>query len=129
MSALPKDVELSHKASYYCLALDGSVPSPAQAPDDLNARFRMLVKRWKRETEADSSLTRMVRHPAYQEIIRMGERAVPLLLAELNHDPDFWFAALRSITGTDPVPKESAGKIREIAKAWIEWGREKGLLK
>ena len=94
----------------------------------LETRFRTLVKQWKKETQADSSILRMIRHPAYQEIIGMGEPVVPLLLAELEHEPDFWFAALQKITGADPVPKASAGKIEEMTKAWIDWGRDKGLL-
>jgi hypothetical protein len=85
----------------------------------LETRFRALVKQWKKDTETDSSITRMIRHPAYQEIIGMGEPVVPLLLAELKSEPDFWFAALQKITGADPVPKASAGRIEEIAKSWI----------
>lgn len=85
----------------------------------LEARFRALAKRWKADTEADSSIARMIRHPAYQEIIGMGEPVVPLLLAELEYEPDFWFAALQKITGADPVLKTSAGKIEEMAIAWI----------
>lgn len=92
----------------------------------LEARFHALMKQWKKDTQTDSSILRMIRHPAYQEIIGMGEPVVPLLLAELEHEPDFWFAALQQITGTDPVPKASAGKIEEMTKAWIDWGRDKG---
>ncbi len=94
----------------------------------LETHFRRLVKQWKNDTETDSSILRMIRHPAYQEIINMGEPVVPLLLAELRHEPDFWFAALQKITGTDPAPKASAGRVEERAKAWIEWGRDKGYL-
>lgn len=97
-------------------------------PPSLETRFCALVKQWKKETETDSSITRMIGHPAYQEIIRMGEPVVPLLLAEIEHEADFWFVALQKITGADPVPKASAGKIEEMAKAWIDWGRDKGFL-
>ena len=89
-------------------------------------RFQQLVRRWKTETEHLSSTVRMAKHPAYQEIIRMGSAAVPLLLAELQRDPDFWFAALREITKENPVPARAAGKVKAMARAWIEWGRERG---
>ena len=91
-------------------------------------KFRGLVKRWKKETAHLSSAARMASHPAYQEIIGMGQKVVPLLLAELKRKPDFWFAALRAITGENPVPPESAGKIKEMARAWIVWGRSKGYI-
>src|SRR5437764_11567320 len=77
-------------------------------------KFRSLVRRWEKETAHLSSAARMARHPAYQEIIGMGQQVVPLLLAELKRKPDFWFAALRAVTGEDPVPPESAGKIKEM---------------
>lgn len=100
----------------------------ATNPPSLETQFRALVKQWKRDTETVSSIARMIRHPAYQKIVGMGEPVLPLLLAELKKEPDFWFAALQQITGADPAPKSSAGKIKEMAKAWLDWGRDKGFL-
>jgi hypothetical protein len=65
-------------------------------------------------------------HPAYQEIIGMGERVVPLLLAELRREPDDWFWALHAITGANPVPAARGGSLPAMAEAWIQWGVEKG---
>ena len=48
-------------------------------------------------------------HPAYREIIAMGEPAIGLILAELETRPDHWFEALRALTGEDPVPPEARG--------------------
>jgi hypothetical protein len=104
-------------------ARDGNAPPPED-----QKRFRALVKRWKEDTGHLSSAARMAQHPAYQEIIRMGPAVVPLLLAELKRDSDFWFAALREITKENPVPAQSAGKEKEMARAWIEWGRKRGYL-
>jgi predicted DNA-binding antitoxin AbrB/MazE fold protein len=116
---------------------EGSLASPGglsserkskRADEELEKRFRNLVRQWQRETSHFSSTARMARHPAYQEIIGMGEAVVPLLLAELQRKPDFWFAALRAITGKNPVPAESAGKVKEMAQAWLAWGKAEGLL-
>jgi hypothetical protein len=41
----------------------------------------------------------------------------------LEREPDQWFWALQAITEEDPVPPPSRGKVREMALAWIEWGR------
>jgi hypothetical protein len=65
-------------------------------------------------------------HPAYQQIIGMGERAIPLLIEEMKERPDQWDWALRAITGADPVPRESWGKLKEIAASWVAWGKERG---
>jgi hypothetical protein len=55
----------------------------------------------------------------------MGERALPLLLAELKREPDDWFWALHAISGADPVPPASRGRLHEMAEAWVRWGAEK----
>jgi hypothetical protein len=68
----------------------------------------------------------MADHPAYREIIGTGVAAVPYLLAESERRPDHWFVALHQITGADPVPKESRGRIKAMAAAWIRWGKEQG---
>jgi hypothetical protein len=92
-------------------------------------RFDNLAALWKSQCGHDSFVTDLVIHPAYQQIIGMGEPAVPLLLEEMRARPNHWDWALRSITGSDPVPKESWGKLREIAAAWVAWGKERGYIR
>jgi hypothetical protein len=71
-------------------------------------------------------MTALVRHPAYQAIIALGRPAVPLLLRELAREPDHWFGALKAITGDDPVPPRSRGKLHEMTAAWLAWGKTHG---
>ena len=59
-----------------------------QANEEELARFHTLAERWKNETAHYSNIAKRALHPAYQEIIGMGERVVPLLLAELRREPD-----------------------------------------
>ena len=88
--------------------------------------FQNLASRWKRETRFCSSRTKMVDHPAYQEIIGMGAAVLPLILGELRTDPRYWFSALHAITGEDPVPAEHRGSVRKMTDAWLEWGKVHG---
>ena len=97
-----------------------------ESADDLAKRFAKLAATWKEETRFSSKAGRMAEHPAYREIVAMGERAVPLILADLEKESDHWFVALHRITGASPVPQESAGKVNEMAAAWIAWGRAQG---
>lgn len=90
------------------------------------ARFQQLAALWKKETAHHSNAAKRALHPAYQEIIGMGDRAVPLLLSELQREPDDWFWALHAITGAKPVPPASAGKLQAMAAAWLEWGKTHG---
>jgi len=89
-------------------------------------RFSELVKRWKASQGNVSSVSRMIDHSAYKEIIRMGEAAIPLLLDELRREPDHWFPALQAITEENPVPKAKWGKLQQMADSWIKWGQDHG---
>jgi hypothetical protein len=54
----------------------------------------------------------------------MGGKAIPLILQQLENnpdDPDHWFWALHALTGVDPVPAEDRGDMRGMARAWLEW--------
>ena len=97
-----------------------------QANEEEPAQFHSLAERWKNETAHLSNIAKKALHPAYQEIIGMGERAVPLLLAELRREPDDWFWALHAITGANPVPAESRGNLQVMAEAWLQWGLDQG---
>lgn len=65
-------------------------------------------------------------HPAYLRIIGMGAAAVPLILERMASKPGFWFAALRSITGVDPVQPHEHGDMDAMTRAWRSWGRQHG---
>jgi hypothetical protein len=93
-------------------------------------RFRDCVGAWEAgcRRNPSSRIDELCKDPHYREIVRMGTRAVPLILAEMEARPDHWDLALREITGEDPVPRRSWGKLGEIARAWIEWGRERRLI-
>ena len=75
-------------------------PSSADA---LAHRFYSLTATWRRETALRSSVTAIAMHPAYQQIIGLGEPALPLIFGELRREPDHWFWALGAITGENPV--------------------------
>jgi hypothetical protein len=89
-------------------------------------QFHDLVADWKRDRGPHSSSAALAEHPVYQQIILMGPEVVPLLLRELEREPDHWFRALHSLTGANPVPAQSIRKIREMAAAWLKWGHDQG---
>jgi hypothetical protein len=93
---------------------------------DAEARFQSLAAEWKAGRGHTSSISKMCTHPAYQQVIGMGHRAIPLILRELERAPDHWFWALKAIAGVNPVPREERADIRAMAKHWIEWGRKEG---
>lgn len=100
--------------------------APRPAPDEARERFQRLADEWKEKSRHLSNTAQMAMLRPYQQIIGMGDRAVPLLLEELQREPDHWFWALEAITQENPVPPEAAGKVREMAAAWISWGKQHG---
>lgn len=102
---------------------------PVTIGQDLREQFARLARAWKEDTRYLSSTTEMATHPAYQRIIGMGHDAIPLILAELRREPHQWFWALRAITGEDPVSQTDKGRVRQMASAWVEWGKQKGLIR
>jgi hypothetical protein len=107
-----------------------SIPAGvSQAKDPAESvaeRFHRLAAVWRAETSHLSSSTKMAEHPAYQEIIGLGRQVVPFILADLAKMPDHWFAALKAITGANPVDPADRGRIDKMAQAWLKWGKENG---
>src|SRR5438132_1326530 len=99
----------------------------AGGASDVERRFAELAAEWKAGRGPTSFAADMAKHPAYQAIIALGPPAVPLILRELEREPDYWFAALRALTGADPVPPEARGRLSAMAEAWLRWGRDQGL--
>jgi hypothetical protein len=91
-------------------------------------RFQRLAAEWKQQSRYLSNTAQTALLKPFPRIIGMGLSAVPLILEELQREPDQWFWALEAITEENPVPPEDAGKIRSMAKAWIEWGKQQGYL-
>ena len=100
-------------------------PSPAETRE----RFQRLAAEWKEKSRFLSNTAQMALLRSYQAIIGMGLPAVPLILEELRREPDQWFWALEAITEDNPVPREAAGNVRQMAQAWIEWGQRQGLVR
>lgn len=89
--------------------------------EDYVSRFYRLVRRWRAQTAYVSSATAMFDHPAFVEIVGMGNKVVPLILGELRYQPDLLVGALPRITGENPVLPQDSGDIYAMARAWIEW--------
>lgn len=99
---------------------------PVSRPEDYVTEFYSLLLTWYKDTQTASSALEMSTHPAYQRIIGMGEKVIPLLLRELEKDPDHWFWALESITGAHPILPSQQGNIGQMAKAWLGWAKDNG---
>ena len=94
--------------------------------DSLETKFQSLVAEWKGDTRYEPSLVQMILHPAYQQIVGLGPKVLPLLFRELQDDPDHWFWALQAITGEDVGRR--ATTVGDATERWLKWGRKHGYL-
>ena len=94
--------------------------------EDLADRFLRLSNEWKRDTGHLSLIAQIAAHPSYQDIIAMGEPAIPLILRDLETEPNHWFSALSAIASESPeIPVHERGDIRAISETWLKWGKSK----
>jgi len=104
-------------------------------PDDekitqylLSHYFIYFMHKWRTEVEYESSITKIIMNSSYLTIIGLGRKILPLILNELQKEPDHWHWALQAITGEDPVRPNEIGNMLAIRDAWLNWAREKGYM-
>ncbi len=94
---------------------------------DVSRRFRDLSIQWHEAGRFRSNTRTLRTHPVYSELVALGEPIVPMILEELKREADVsWFCVLSAITGENPIPASVAGRVDEMACAWLDWGRERG---
>lgn len=94
----------------------------------LDRTFQTLSAEWRAATRFAAAPSAAAEHPAYRAVIDLGPDVVPLIFASLTDVPDPWFAALRELTGADPVPPADRGRPAAAAGHWLAWGRARGLV-
>ena len=125
----PDNKQISQVFCVTAVATKGSRPVEERAQAVLvREKFLRLASRFDSETKFISDGNKIIHHPQYQEIIKLGHDVVPYLLRDLNEHPGRWLWALHCITGADPIPPSALGKVRKMAAAWYEWGRQKGFV-
>lgn len=95
-------------------------------PSESRQRFTELVAEWRRTRGHSSKIKDLVMNPAYQRIIGMGKPAIPLILEEMEREPDHWSWAMTAISGENPVPQSARGRLDQTTAAWLKWAHEKG---
>jgi hypothetical protein len=83
---------------------------------------RGLVQEWRSSIGHLSRIGQITSLPSYRDIVNLGDRATPLLLRELRRQPDHFFTALRELTGAQPITHDDRGRLKNMARAWIDWG-------
>lgn len=100
--------------------------------DWTTTRFRELADRWRDETGMLSSVTKILKHPAYLEILRMAKAdkaaMLPLVLRELQDTKGLWFDLLRTVAPETPVTDDIRSDPKRVREAWLRWGQQNNYL-
>ena len=123
--ALDRAVAAAYGIPLYRM-IDAILPELSRERRD---RFRLLASQWKLATSHLSNVATKIKHPAYQQIIAMGESIVPEILADLRREFSDWFPALTLITGESPIGEEIYGNVAEMTRAWLCWGETQGYIR
>lgn len=94
----------------------------------LEKQFKELANRWKKETGHYSTMIHVTRNENYLRIIALGKPIIPYILRDLEKEPDYWFEALRLLTGHNPVSKDHLGDLDKMTSDWLNWGRKEKLI-
>lgn len=101
----------------------------AEAAAQRERRFERLVFEWKEQRNGYSSdPLELAMCIPYQKIIAMGPGVIPLVLRELEKQPDHWFWALNMLTDANPIAPGHRGNFSNMVEDWLRWGRENGFL-
>jgi hypothetical protein len=117
-SAMPATDEALVSSAY--AVKDTKEPRRDDSQD--RAEFDLIADELASATVGLGSLRAATRHPAYGEILAMGQRAVPFLLERVE-DPiqgPLWMRLLGSLIGFPPMLRMDT--VADAAEAWRIWG-------
>jgi hypothetical protein len=111
-------VRIRYKRSYLERALE----------DSARTLFDVKASEWLADTSWVSSMSVVTAHPAFDDIKRLGDRAVKFTLQRMaGGDVHLqWFPLLHDLAGIDPVQPEARGFVPQMTDAWLQWGRQTG---
>jgi hypothetical protein len=104
-----------------------SAPTKAPPIETVDQKVERLLKQWDDDTAYLSNSQKIQSHPALQEIIELGQSALPTLFRHLEMTRSGHLSrVLTVITGAHPAPPEIRGNGGEIASVWLAWSKDHG---
>ena len=102
-----------------------ALPESKVDSGEIRNRFRHLFDVWDKDTFIFSFSYQIYNHWAYEELVSLGEPAIPYMLGELQRGRSKVVAALHTISGESLVQGLRL-TTEEIMERWLAWGEEKG---
>ena len=97
--------------------------------DNARLLFNSLAEWWHEATDALSSLNQKATHRAHRRIVEMGDQALTYILEDLRDRGGHWEMTLAEITHeSPPIPSGYPMNALGTKEAWLQWGRDRGLI-
>lgn len=94
---------------------------------DLVELFLLYKQKLHEETKFLSNMSKVYENDWYRKIVELGMPVVPIIFAEMEREPGWWFHAINTITGEGPhVPSDAMGRLDRLTEIFLKWGKEKG---
>jgi hypothetical protein len=101
---------------------------PHDIDPELEQKFNRFAGQWRQKTMFMSRAADITSDFAYYQVVGLGPRVIPFILRQVQRGEGHWFLALRALTGENPVKADDAGSLPKMAQAWVDWGRQRGLI-
>jgi hypothetical protein len=97
----------------------------------IEQQFVEQADKWDNETAHLSSPAQRFLHPSYVAVMGMAQDnrdvIIRLLLRDMEENRREWFWALSYLTHENPIDRRDSGNLDKMIKAWVQWGKTKGL--
>lgn len=90
----------------------------------LKDKFSNLNKAWSSNTKLQSSVVNIIDDVNFKRIIEMGEKAIPLIIDEIDKNPSSLVWALNIITNTT-LSSTQRLTVSEACRRWVRIWKEK----
>lgn len=94
----------------------------------LKDKFANLYKAWLKNTRLQSSVFSIIEDNNFKRIIEMGEKAIPLIIEEIDKNPSTLVWALNIITNTT-VSSTQRLTVTEACRRWVKIWKDKNTAK
>lgn len=85
----------------------------------LDDKFHSLLNAWKENTMFESNPNQKIQDENFQEIISLGDKAIPLIIKEIEEEPSHLVWALNIITGMH-LKSPVRLNITQSCKKWVQ---------
>jgi len=85
----------------------------------LTEKFNSLVSAWKKNTMIESSISRIIEDNNFQEILALEEKAIPLIINEIEKEPSILVWALNMITNSTLESKKRL-TVEDACSKWVK---------